>query len=257
MTAIRKKLMRRIRQFITTLNCDEKGCFKDSGVEISTTERWSSFSYAFGHFSIYWWAECHIGPRKCDQNHPNCKKEEGSSAKYKLKIKYAIYDKFDFTGWQNIIYTKYLGTDFHIYGEFERNYSGTQKYCAKPKHKLGKPCGSGLSFVKNYDILYAIQPLEEPCTKPKLEQYLDSAMGRIYQEGKEVCSLWGCSNGEKKCLPVLTNVELRALRYFEKPSSEYLKECLVKVRISAEINCHCQGPFDKIMPKPKKVIEFK
>ena len=65
-------------------------------------------------FTVYWVADCNIGPKIC--------KEGKKYADFTCKIKWELYDKYDFK-WYDFPYG-YIGTSFHIIGDWEDVVNG-------------------------------------------------------------------------------------------------------------------------------------
>lgn len=251
LSAIRRSVFRRIRQHASTMLCNKKSCFTDGGVQISGTDPFSGLSYGLGHFSLYWDVHVDMGPKKCGLDLKSCKAGMGSKTPYTVTLNCTIYDCYDFTGFQQVLPPTYFGTDFHVVGEFSLTFKGVQRACEKPKYEYGKACGEPISFTKPYDILYGIASAELPAPAVGKQSIIDTAMLKAWADAKSYCSASSCSDADKECLPILSDVELVATLLFEKTVNDKT-EYYCKVVVSADISCYCMKKGSLVVPKPSR-----
>lgn len=257
-SAIINRLTRtRVRNYLNRLNCDESGCFNDSGMEVTPTEEFSDQSYALGNFSIYWRAHCDVGPRRCELDLPNCAAGMGSEADYELHIYWRLYDIYDFTGWQNIIPFSWFGTDFLVFGEWETVHRGVVADCAKRRDDFASIiCQDDLELNTYYDITYAIVDQDTPCPLPHEEAVIDSAMGNLLGDGRDWCRTGHCRSERKQCEPRFSDISVTLGARSSENINERQKRCRIRVHVSAAMKCRCFPPDDPIpFPHPDTVFQ--
>ena len=253
---IRRLIHSRVRDYINRLNCNEEGCFKDAGSDVTPTHKFTDQSYALGHFTIYWEAECNVGPRRCELDLPNCAPGKGSEAEYELKIYWRLFDIYDFTGWQNIIPFSWTGTDFNVYGEWKTTHTGTVTTCSDPQDEYGSiSCQENISISTFYDIMYAIVSIDAACPQPNEESVVDSAMGRLLGDGKQWCGYRTCRGEDINCEPITSDVHIELGGLSTERINERLKKCMIRVNVSADIRCRCLSWSELPFPKPDEVIK--
>lgn len=124
------KMTTRARQLLTTLKCDQKGCFTDAGSELVVSDLTEpALNLAFGRFTIYWSVLGEVGPRSCKKPEPACRNKFKSEAHFNCQIKWMMYDRYDFTGAQNLMFLSWTGTDFHTFGFWETVHNGLVYVC--------------------------------------------------------------------------------------------------------------------------------
>ena len=115
---------------ITYTNCGDTNGFTACGsrgvrADIFTRNMTVNVLSIYGA-TVYWKAECKVGPRKCCATVRGCKGNLGSRASYSCKVSYTLYDKFDFRWWNPL---GWLGVPFNLYGFWSGNTGGSVSNC--------------------------------------------------------------------------------------------------------------------------------
>lgn len=249
----RDRIIARMRARATTLidrlQCDWRATFTDAGYELMPTVPYSAMSWAVGRYSLYWKASGSVGPRRCDVPVAECDGGRGSTAAVSYSIDWTVYDVFDFD-WRIIfpwIAPFWFGAPFHVFAEWSTLHSAEATTC-KPAPPTPPPCQDGTPLSTFYDVLTGAY--REGGTRPEIsaEAAIDSAMGRLLQDGKEWCGIGRCSDGT--CQPRFSNVTARVGETQEEAEADGLIRLKTRVRVTATISCTCGGPLDQTFPRP-------
>ena len=71
-------------------------------------------------------AHCKTGPKKCNVIMNKCDDKCGSTSRYICKVKFTLYDWYDYKVVKPLQYT---GTPFHIFGFWDDIAAGTSTSC--------------------------------------------------------------------------------------------------------------------------------
>ena len=117
------------RIMLCGLKCDRKDTFSDRGSRLITADLLSTnVRLSLQRYTVYWEAQCSIGPKKCNVWMDECDDKCGSKAAYGCDISWTLYDYYDFRGLTHLVFGT-IGNPFHIYGYWSGAASGTVTSC--------------------------------------------------------------------------------------------------------------------------------
>jgi RHS repeat-associated protein len=82
--------------------------------------------FSLQNFTVYYKADCEIGPKECDVTIPDCPKDCGRKALWKCNISWTLYDLYDF---RKINILGWGGHPFHIFGSWKSFEGGVITSC--------------------------------------------------------------------------------------------------------------------------------
>lgn len=241
------RLHNRARGLINRLHCDESASFTDGGYELMPTRPYSDMSWAIGRYSLYWRAHGEVGPRRCNVPVANCDGNLGSTAAYSFTVEWTVYDVFDFD-WRIVFMVPFwFGCPFHVFGIWTTTHQGMATTCASPP-PTPPPCQEPLTISTYYDVLTGVYSSGAEKPAINISGAIDSAMGRLLQDGKEWCDTGRCTEGT--CQPRFSKVTARIRESREEVGANEITRRYTRVEVHATISCTCGGPLDIPFPHP-------
>jgi hypothetical protein len=123
-----KKLKRRAQYMLDEkLHGDQKWEFSDCNSKLITADLLSTnVRLSLQRFTVFWEANCTIGPMEANVEMSNCDDKCGSRAQYRCDIKWTVYDLYDFRWWEPY---SWLGHSYPIFGSWSDSARGTVESC--------------------------------------------------------------------------------------------------------------------------------
>ena len=109
------------------MGCGQRDTFVDRGARGITADMLSTnVRLSLQRYTVYWEAECSIGPRRCRIPTERCASGCRSQAFYSCSVSWTLYDYYDFCWWEPY---GWAGTPFHIFGFWSSTESNTARIC--------------------------------------------------------------------------------------------------------------------------------
>jgi len=129
--AIERLLEIDAKYMLSELDCGGSDTFADRGSSIILADLTSTnVRLSLQTFSVWWEANCVIGPRRCCAPSDTCGDGYGSDAFWHCSISWTLYDYYDFASWNPL---GWVGHPFHIMGFWQQAYGGTARICKNCK----------------------------------------------------------------------------------------------------------------------------
>jgi hypothetical protein len=135
--------------------------------------------------------------------------------------------------------------------EYEARYGAGSGYThwTKPPARAPGDCQSPLTLHTTYDVLTGGYR-QAPPPLFVLGNAVDSAMGRLLQDGRQWCGTGGCTEPGKICIPFFQNVKATLVSRHEVTDATGFIRCYARIRVDASFTCRCGTTLDVQFPQP-------